>query len=1853
MLEVVVALSDGQHTLTVYANDTDPVGPLVGQNSVSITVDTLPPHVTIVTPADGGYYNTTTIDLTYVTYDDTTQVEYCWFSLDGSEPIILQNCNNITLYDLAPGYHEVTVYANDTAGNVGSDTNAFYIDIYPPTVVIFQPANGSFWKFDITLNYTATDNESGIWKCWYSVDNSSYVEIPGCVNTTFSVSEEGWHTVTVRAQDVAGNIGDNSSTFFADITPPNVTIQYPTKYDTVEKNVDWLNFTVEDNGVVDTCWYRIEGEGYDTGVIYIQCENQLINYPTEIGKYYNITVCASDKSGNENCTTQTFFRDKPRALEMTWDRYVPIWYYQYPGEGIPRFFSDEVVERHVYIKNIGENVTNITIYKQIGYSSVSSVVSDLSVVETSNTFYIEGNVSFANLTIKAGVLADIPPTERYVRVDITFQDGITRTYYYKVTEYSPRLEYLENPVPIIRNVIIFPAELSNPNAYGCAGAWMSFKVIGNLSLVPGFKFRLYTFDENGNPVASTSESEIAEDTVGTCWSQYDILNTVGIYPDSSGVVYPVPAIVEPDGNLVYVASFYGPYNNYELSPTHKYTWAKKPYGIPPIEVYFHSAENVGQSTANVTVEVVISDPYLATISSGYIFDHVWTKLYYKYYNDTAVHAEGFTTEKACNSSCTVYFDLPNIPLYDNLTIDVYTTLDLAYNTTEFRGTYETRVLPDNEKPPEIKINISTFYPYQHEYLHINASANDTWGAILGFIEIYFNDNLVKRCDYDNVPFGYCEVDVFVEEPYYNNITVISCDTANNCGSSKLQVYATPDPPPEVTLNVSETTPNIYDNVTINVTATDTHGGYVDVIRIYINDALAKKCIFGGITWANCTYETYFTAPQDINITAEACDTYNDCQNETITITVIEEPPSISIYKEVASKPCSTSTVGADVYDDGHVTRVEVYVDGSLIGVCEGSYFRHVRCIFDYTETTTDAHTLLVKAWDDYGHVVEKSTTFDSPNTFSYDFWVYPSEVELNENIYVEGWVYLAGPVEYYLLWYKGDSNPGLLCLSMDPAVVYRSQIYIDYSGASCASPKNVTFSTYVIADELTTFWLTVVTPEIWECAGYSDIVGVPVKQNVSPSIEIYMRGFIGIGETNKIDVKAVDSSGLDYIKIYVDGQEVQYCDLNGEISYTCTYVAGPYYSEGLHEVYAVAADLKGNTLRSDTYYFQVSDKPVVDVRVNDSYVVVGEWVEITVSAYDSDGIEKTELYIDGYKVTECYADTCTYITTFTEAGTHILKGTATDTKGVYNEFETVLEVHPPESPPEVTISLNDTNIVAGDTVEIVAYAESDYDIQLVEIYLNGTRLASCPNSTSCGAIYTFTTTGIYEIFANATDVDGRTGNTTLTVEVYASDVVPPEVTVMVNNTQPLPNEVVYISVSASDDSGVNYTRILINGTEIAYCTSNYCSSTYIFTTEGIYNVTGEAADPNGNVGYDYVIVNVSSARDAEPPKVDVTSPARVNASEAFNVSITASDNVGLDYVVLSYKPVDAPGYIHAYTWDVGGAVEFSANYTFNLTAGNYTIRACAYDLAGNGNCSYTDVEVVGVVVDEIPPYVEIYTKPNATEGETLNIYIYAEDNVELYRVQFLYKKSTDLTFTLVREWYVSGTTFETNYTYQFYAGNYTLRACAEDTSNNVNCSDFNITVYPVYRPAPGGGGGGMITERKFYFLRLALDPTVQTLMIFSETGDLIFIRDVHNGEVIQVPEGTYTFVFTKEKYKPNILIVDVYRDQTIRSILEKAEYTVKLILDPETQYLVVTDEKGNKVYEGFVHNSTVLGLDKGVYTFEFSAEGYQPEKRTVEIKEDITLVVTLSKKAVRLGWGMLGLIALVAIAVLAFIVLSR
>ena len=136
-----------------------------GMTEITVTLqrnDTAPPTMTLLSP-ENKTYTTTSIPLTFTPNETTSWIGY---SLDNQANVTITG--NTTLTGLSEGTHSITVYANDTSGNMGASEIVYFTVSLPygPTAefaVTPETADvGEFVKFDASASLLGWNGTHGL-----------------------------------------------------------------------------------------------------------------------------------------------------------------------------------------------------------------------------------------------------------------------------------------------------------------------------------------------------------------------------------------------------------------------------------------------------------------------------------------------------------------------------------------------------------------------------------------------------------------------------------------------------------------------------------------------------------------------------------------------------------------------------------------------------------------------------------------------------------------------------------------------------------------------------------------------------------------------------------------------------------------------------------------------------------------------------------------------------------------------------------------------------------------------------------------------------------------------------------------------------------------------------------------------------------------------------------------------------------------------------------------------------------------------------------------------------------------------------------------------------------------------------------------------------------------------------------------------------------------------------------------------------------------------------------------------------------------------------------------------------------
>ena len=228
-------LGDGDYTVT--ASATDSAGN-TASSSVGITIDTVAPALTITTPVDGAASNQPA-----QTIEGTTDPgqEVVVTITDGSGTVVFTETvtadgsggYTVTSSDLGDGDYTVTASATDSFGNSTSSSVDISIDTVAPALVLETPAEGLISSDPVqVLSGTSDPGQEVLVVLTDENGDTVFTETvttdaTGAWETQSSSLDNGSYTITVTAEDEAGNTSSVSHTFQIDLSLPMLVVDSP------------------------------------------------------------------------------------------------------------------------------------------------------------------------------------------------------------------------------------------------------------------------------------------------------------------------------------------------------------------------------------------------------------------------------------------------------------------------------------------------------------------------------------------------------------------------------------------------------------------------------------------------------------------------------------------------------------------------------------------------------------------------------------------------------------------------------------------------------------------------------------------------------------------------------------------------------------------------------------------------------------------------------------------------------------------------------------------------------------------------------------------------------------------------------------------------------------------------------------------------------------------------------------------------------------------------------------------------------------------------------------------------------------------------------------------------------------------------------------------------------------------------------------------------------------------------------------------------------------------------------------------------------------------------------------------
>ena len=245
-------------TYTMYIKAEGSNGDVVYSSKPFITLDNTPPEINIKigdnVKGENGWYKGLSLNIEVTDNDKVKEVLYCTEKdCTPDKTLNLENNKTNVTFESKSDTQEVCIKATDMKGNVSNKCSSEYkVDGTEPTL-----SNMSISTKDdvMTITLTAKDNESGLYKYYFSKDGGkTYIESDN-PNYTFTGLDEGDYLVTAYVKDTAGNESE--------IKAQSTAIRYTSycKKNGIEDFGDCLIATEAQNPNIEEAKKTIEAKG--------------------------------------------------------------------------------------------------------------------------------------------------------------------------------------------------------------------------------------------------------------------------------------------------------------------------------------------------------------------------------------------------------------------------------------------------------------------------------------------------------------------------------------------------------------------------------------------------------------------------------------------------------------------------------------------------------------------------------------------------------------------------------------------------------------------------------------------------------------------------------------------------------------------------------------------------------------------------------------------------------------------------------------------------------------------------------------------------------------------------------------------------------------------------------------------------------------------------------------------------------------------------------------------------------------------------------------------------------------------------------------------------------------------------------------------------------------------------------------------------------------------------------------------------------------------------------------------------------------------------------------------------------
>lgn len=200
------------------------------------------------TPPSISFQSMNPLRVSVVDDDGVSNVRFRWENASYGNWTTMSYYNgfyNGILTGLSQGVYTIRISANDSFGNVAEATSTYVVDSSPPTITISSPQEIVYDSWELSLDFTVSDNYDALVYCTYRLDTYTvplgYVFADQEYSQHIVLSGDGSHVIYMACYDSNNNSGQTDPIVFsAETTPeyePPPQVYYPPETEGEEEQI--------------------------------------------------------------------------------------------------------------------------------------------------------------------------------------------------------------------------------------------------------------------------------------------------------------------------------------------------------------------------------------------------------------------------------------------------------------------------------------------------------------------------------------------------------------------------------------------------------------------------------------------------------------------------------------------------------------------------------------------------------------------------------------------------------------------------------------------------------------------------------------------------------------------------------------------------------------------------------------------------------------------------------------------------------------------------------------------------------------------------------------------------------------------------------------------------------------------------------------------------------------------------------------------------------------------------------------------------------------------------------------------------------------------------------------------------------------------------------------------------------------------------------------------------------------------------------------------------------------------------------------------------------------------------------